>query len=73
MKGGFQTEPSTAISYTDFQEVITAITGQVDVATVVGVLAAAAGICIGLVFMWWGVRKVTQMVMSAFRKGRISP
>lgn len=73
MKGGFQTEPSTAISYTDFKEVITAITGQIDVSTVVGVLAAAAGICIGLVFMWWGVRKVTQMVMSAFRKGRISP
>ena len=69
------TAPSAApaIDYSDFQAVITAITGQIDVTTVVGVLAAAAGICIGLVFMWWGVRKVTRMVMSAFRKGRISP
>lgn len=64
---------STAISYTDFQSVIQAITGQVSVTTVVGVLATAVTACIGLVFMWWGVRKVTRMVMSAFRKGRISP
>lgn len=67
------TESSSAIAYDDFSSVITAVTGQIDVTTVVGVLASAAGICIGLVFMWWGVRKVTQMVMSAFRKGRISP
>ena len=65
--------PVAAIDYSDFQSVITAITGQIDVASVVGVLAAAAGVCIGLVFMWWGVRKVTRMVMSAFRKGKISP
>lgn len=65
--------PVSAIDYSDFQSVITAITGQIDVGSVVGVLAAAAGVCIGLVFMWWGVRKVTRMVMSAFRKGKISP
>lgn len=27
---------------------------------------------IGLVFMWWGVRKVKNMIMNGFRKGRIT-
>lgn len=61
------------VTYSDFSSIITGITGQVSVSTVVGVLAAAVGVSIGLVFMWWGVRKVTQMVFSAFRKGRANP
>lgn len=61
------------ISFSDFSSVIEAVTEQVDVTTVVGVLAAAAGLAIGLVFMWWGVRKVTQMIMGAFRRGSINP
>lgn len=60
------------ISYTDFSSIFTALQEQISVTTVVGVLAAVVGACIGLVFMWWGVRKVTRMLMSAFRKGKIS-
>lgn len=40
--------------------------------TVVEVLAYAAAIAVALVFMWWGVRKVSAIIMSAFRKGRLS-
>lgn len=61
-----------AASYTDFASVITAITGQISVSTVVGVLAQAATVSVGLVFMWWGVRKVTKMLFASFRKGRMS-
>lgn len=71
MKGSVLTG-STAISSTSFSSVIDAVTAQVSVSTVVEVLAYAVPVVIGLVFMWWGVRKVVQMVMSAFRKGRIS-
>lgn len=63
---------STAITSTSFSSVIDAVTAQVSVSTVVEVLAYAVPAVIGLVFMWWGVRKVVRMVMSAFRKGRIS-
>lgn len=28
------------------------------------------GICVGLVFMWWGVRKCVRMLMAAFRAKR---
>lgn len=38
----------------------------------VEVLASAAGIAIGLVFVWWGVRKVSKVLFAAFRKGRAS-
>lgn len=62
----------TAISSADFESVLTTIEGQISVESVVGVLGAAAGASIGLVFMWWGVRKVTRALMSAFRRGRIS-
>lgn len=61
-----------AVTYSDFSTIITAVTGQVSVETVVGILAQAATISIGLVFMWWGVRKVSKVLFSAFRKGRFS-
>lgn len=61
-----------AISSTSFSGVITAITGQISVSTVAEVLTYAAGIAIALVFFWWGVRKALRVLMSAFRKGRMS-
>ena len=64
---------STAISSTAFKSVIDAVTAQISVTSVVEVLAYAVPIAIGLVFMWWGVRKVTAMVMGAFRKGKLRP
>lgn len=62
----------TAVGVSDFQGVLTAMQGQVSVNTVVSVLTAGATASIGLVFMWWGVRKLTKMLMGAFRKGRES-
>lgn len=64
---------STAITSSAFQSVISAVTAQISVTTVVEVLAYAVPLCIGLVFMWWGVRKVTRMIMGAFRKGKLRP
>lgn len=71
-KGGID-ETSTAVSFTTFKSVIDAITAQVSVANIVSVLAAAAAIAITFVFMWWGVRKVTRMVMGSARSGSIKP
>ena len=64
---------STAIGSTAFKSVIDAVTAQISVTSVVEVLAYAVPVVIGLVFMWWGVRKVTAMVMGAFRKGKLRP
>lgn len=62
---------TTVVSSTDWQSVLTAITEQIGVSTVVGVLASAVGAGIGLVFMWWGVRKLTRVLMGAFRSGKL--
>lgn len=62
---------STAVSSTDWQPVLDAMTAQISVTTVVGVIAAGVGAGIGLVFMWWGVRKLARTLMAAFRSGKL--
>lgn len=52
--------------------VLKAITDQISVTTVVGVLATVAGACVGLAFMWWGLRKAINALMSAFKSGKVS-
>lgn len=63
---------STAIGSSAFASVIDAVTAQISVASIIEVLVYAIPVVIGMVFMWWGVRKVVRMVMSAFKKGKIS-
>ena len=60
---------ATAITSNDFASVLQALQAQISVTTVVEVLAVLATACVGLAFMWWGVRKLTRALMSAFKKG----
>lgn len=62
---------SSVVSSADWAPVIEALTGQVSVATVVGVLATIVSGGIGMVFMWWGVRKASRSLMAAFRTGKL--
>lgn len=63
---------ATVVDSTAWQSVLSALTEQISVSTVVGVLATVVTAGIGLVFMWWGVRKAINSLMSAFRKGKMS-
>lgn len=63
---------STVVTAADWSSIITAITGQISVSTVVAAVATMVGAGIGLVFMWWGVRKAARTLLAAFRKGRVS-
>lgn len=65
-------EVGGAVKPTDWAPIITAMTGQISVSTVVAVIASAISAGIGLVFMWWGGRKAVRTLMSAFRKGKVS-
>lgn len=60
------------VSPSTYADVLTAMTGQISVTTIVGVLAAAIGASIGFVFLWWGVRKLMSTFFSGFRKGKAS-
>ena len=63
--------PSNVVTASDWASVITAMTSQISVSTVVGVLATLVTAGIGLVFLWWGVRKAVGSLMGSFRSGRI--
>lgn len=63
--------PAGVVTAADWASVITAMTSQISVSTVVGVLATLVTAGIGLVFLWWGVRKAVGSLMGSFRSGRI--
>lgn len=62
---------SSVVTAKDWATVISAMTSQISVSTVVGVLATLVTAGIGLVFLWWGVRKAIGSLMGSFRSGRI--
>ena len=62
---------TTVVTANDWASVISAMTSQISVSTVVGVLATLVTAGIGLVFLWWGVRKAVGSLMGSFRSGRI--
>lgn len=59
------------VTYSDVEPVITALKQQITVSNIVTFLAACVGVVVTLAFMWWGVRKVTRMFTSAWKKGKI--
>ena len=65
-------EGASVITSADFSSILTNLQAQLSVSTVVEVLAIVAGACVGLVFMWWAVRKIVHALMSAFKKGKLS-
>lgn len=64
-------DAGAAVEPSAWSSVLSAMTGQISVSTVVGVLASVVSAGIGLVFMWWGVRKLTRSLMAAFRSGKL--
>lgn len=55
-----------------YQDVFDILTAQLNVQSIIGVIAAILGVCVGLVFLWWGARKALGMLMAAFKKGKVS-
>lgn len=62
----------TPVDPAAWKSVIDAMTAQISVSSVVGVLASLVAAGVGLVFLWWGVRKAIKSLMAAFKKGRMS-
>lgn len=62
----------TATTPTDWSSVISALTAQITVQQIITVLTSLVVSGIGIVFMWWGVRKALRSLMAAFRKGKMS-
>lgn len=60
------------INSSNLEGLLTNMAQNINAAKVATILATAAGICVALVFLWWGVRKVSSMLMAAFRNGKLS-
>ena len=65
--GGTGSEAVSAV-----RSVFTDVTGTINIGNIVSILAIVVGACVGLVLMWFGIRKVIKIIMGAFRKGKIS-
>ena len=71
LPGMLLTAGTNVVTADDWSSVISAMTNQISVQTVVGVIAVVVGGGIGLVFTWWGVRKASKSLMAAFRSGKL--
>ena len=67
----FASDTSNVVDVSQFSSVLDSLTSQISVGTILGVITATIGAGIGLVFMWWGVRKLVRAVMSAFKSGKL--
>lgn len=67
LSGG--TTPTT-VTAADWSKLITDVTSQFSITTIVGVMSSIIVAGIGFVFLWWGARKAYKALMSAVRKGK---
>lgn len=67
----FATTTTEVVDPSAWQSIIDAFNTQISVGSVIGVLAAVIGVSVGFVFMWFGVRKSTNVLMAAFQKGKL--
>ena len=47
------------------------ITSTLNISNAVAILSAGIGAVMGLFLAWWGARKLANMVVNVFRKGKI--
>lgn len=60
----------TTVTVSDWAKVITDVTAQFSITSIVSVMSAIVVAGIGFVFLWWGARKAYRAIMSAVRHGR---
>lgn len=61
---------SSTVSASDWSKLITDVTAQFSVSTIVEVMSTIIIAGIGFVFLWWGARKAYKALMSVVRRGK---
>ncbi|MCM1222390.1 MAG: hypothetical protein NC548_48775 [Lachnospiraceae bacterium] len=61
---------STIVTADAWSQIITDVTSQFSIETIVKVMSTIVVAGIGFVFLWWGARKAYRAIMSAVRKGK---
>lgn len=69
----FALDATPAVSWSTFNDLITALTTQISVSTIMAVIVGVVGITVGIAFMWWGARFASRKLMAALKKGKTGP
>ncbi len=54
------------------KSLLNSATSTLNIGNIVAIIGAGIGAVIGLFLAWWGARKLVHMLVSAFKKGRVS-
>ena len=54
------------------KSILSSATGTLNIGNIVAIIGAGIGAVIGLFLAWWGARKLVRMLMTAFKKGKVS-
>lgn len=65
MEGSTATTAITAV-----EEVLSTITTELTASTIVSYLVIGISASLGLVLLWFGIRKLVRMIMAAFKSGK---
>lgn len=65
-------DAATVVDWSAVAPVMEALSTQINVVGLVGVIAGALAASVGLVFTWFAVRKGIIALMAALRNGRVS-
>lgn len=66
----FLTTSAETVTSNTIMDILTAITNQFSVTQIVAMIAGLLGVSMTFVFLWWGVRKGSKMVISAVKSGK---
>lgn len=59
-----------AVTTSDLAGILSSVTDQFSVANITAFLAYIIGAVVGLVFLWWGIRKAFRAVTAAAMRGK---
>lgn len=62
--------PLLAKEGTSWDALMNVLSTAISSSTISGVLVSVGTVAIAIVFFWWAVRKVSQVIFSAFRSGK---
>lgn len=66
-----ETGSSTAVTADTIKPLIDSITSQLTPASIISILSLVIAAAVGFVFLWWGIRKVAGVIITAFKKGKL--
>ena len=59
-----------SVTSSTIMDILTAITSQFSITQIVAMIAGLLGVSMTFVFLWWGVRKGSKMVIQAVKTGK---